>query len=196
MKCPFPSCEYETGEATESFAVALLNAHALSHQTLHANPNAMSSGPKLERPTIDIGASTENWNIFTRWWNLYRTGSGFNDTSAPTQLFQCASTELGDMILKSYPTFTELSIDAALSSIKTLAVIPLSIGALRADLMRLEKSRDEPFRGFTTRVRGKAETCAYKITCSCSLSVDFTDSILYGMYSLRALLTLTYDARC
>ena len=31
IKCPVPDCEYETGEATEAVAVALLNAHVTIH---------------------------------------------------------------------------------------------------------------------------------------------------------------------
>ena len=42
----------------------------------------------------------------------------------------------------------------------------------------MSQDRDEPFRSFATKVRGKAETCTYSTTCSCNAIVDFTDIII------------------
>jgi len=58
---------------------------------------------------------------------------------------------------------------------------------LRTEHLQLRQQRDEPFRIFTAKVRGKAETCSYTITCTCGASVDFTDHvirdvILNGLY--------------
>ena len=40
------------------------------------------------------------------------------------------------------------------------------------------QDRDEAFRAFTARVRGKAETCAYTAVCECGKNVDYTDHII------------------
>ena len=35
----------------------------------------------------------EEWNIFVRRWEVFRSGSDIDGTSAPSQLLQCAGTE-------------------------------------------------------------------------------------------------------
>ena len=44
--------------------------------------------------------------------------------------------------------------------------------------MNMHQERDEQFRIFSSRVRGKAETCNYKTRCACNNTIDFTDSII------------------
>jgi len=61
---------------------------------------------------------------------------------------------------------------------KSLAVIAVATGVVRAELMTMRQDRGEQFRTFSARVRGKAETCDYKTKCQCSNDVDFTDSII------------------
>ncbi len=49
---------------------------------------------------------------------------------------------------------------------------------MSAELVRMQQERDESFRAFAARVRGKAKTCAYITTCTCLRKVDFIDSII------------------
>ena len=93
---------------TEPIACALLQSHSFSHATVAPAvqgavpaPVTENRGPKLERPQIGIGVSMEEWNVFTRQWLAFKAGSGIDDISAPLQLFQCASKELGENLLKS-----------------------------------------------------------------------------------------------
>ena len=70
---------------------------------------------------------------------------------------------------------------------RSLAVIPVATCVLRTELLQLRQERDEPFRTFTAKVRGKAETCSYTASCTCGASVDYTDHvirdvILNGLY--------------
>lgn len=51
----------------------------------------------------------------------------------------------------------------------------------------MHQERDEAFRAFTARVRGKAEMCAYSTECECGKIVDYIDHIncdvlLNGIY--------------
>ena len=70
---------------------------------------------------------------------------------------------------------------------RSLAVIPVATCVLRTELLQLRQERDEAFRAFTARVRGKAETSAYNAVCECGKNVDYTDHItrdvlLNGIY--------------
>ena len=109
IACTVPACDFKIDDVSEALAIALLANHGLAHQRplpTVAGPSLppVPRGPKLEQPIkVNIGVSTEEWNVFTRRWEVFRTGSGIDDTSAPSQLFQCAENELGDSLLKSNP---------------------------------------------------------------------------------------------
>ena len=183
IACTIPACDFKTDDVSEALAIALLANHGLAHQLplpTVAGPSLppVPRGPKLERPKVNIGVSTEEWNVFTRRWEVFRTGSGIDDTSAPSQLFQCAENELGDSLLKSNPDAASSTLPDLLIAMRSLAVIPVATGVLRTELLQLRQERDEPFRAFTARVRGKAETCAFITKCECGKNVDYTDHVI------------------
>ncbi|KAK2547281.1 hypothetical protein P5673_032838 [Acropora cervicornis] len=163
IACTIPTCDFKTDDVSEALAIALLANHGLAHQ--YTSPHTtgpllppVPRGPKLERPKVNIGVSTEEWNLFTRRWEVFRTGSGIDDESAPSQLFQCAENELGDSHLKANPHAASTTLPDLLDAMRSLAVIPVATGVLRTELLQLRQERDEPFRAITARVRGKAET--------------------------------------
>ena len=177
IACPIPSCTYQTTDEEPTVVSALLNIHALSH----AQATAPSKGPKLNRPQIDIGVDQETWNAFIRRWEAFKIGSNINDTVAPTQLFQCASEALGDLLLKVDPSITSRSVATVLDAMQKLAVIPTAKGVLRAELMQLKQGADENFRTFAARVKGKAETCGtVPSECQCGIMVmaDYTEEAI------------------
>ena len=109
-----------------------------------------------------------------RRWEVFRTGSGIDESSAQSQVFQCASIGLGDslLLLQSNPTAVPETMPAELLiPMRSLAVVPVAICDLRTELLQLVQSRDESFHAFTVRVRGKAETCAFNTACECGNSV-------------------------
>ena len=170
VSCPAPGCTYKTPDEDASVVVVLLQIHAsTSHQSSTA-----SSGPKLNRPHIDVGVEQETWNTFVRRWEAFRSGSKISDDAASTQLFQCASEALGDILLKSDPGVTSRPVDEVLKAMQSFAVIPVAIGVRRAELMQLTQGADELFRTFAARVKGKAETCGFSTSVSCECSKTFT----------------------
>ena len=175
LTCPIEGCSYVTVDGSEVIACALLAAHTPAHTTASA---PMTSGPKLDRPKIDIGVTLEQWNMFERRWDVFVTGSGINPTHSSPQLFQCASEELGNNLLKIDANITSKPTKNLLSEMKSLAVIAVARGVLRAELFQMRQDRDESFRSYAARVRGKAETCSYTTRCSCDLTINFTDIIV------------------
>ena len=113
------------------------------------------------RPTIKLGIINEEWNAFSRRWTHYRAGCNISDNDATTQLLECASEELCDMLLRAHPDFASKPIDAALKVMKSLAVVPVALGVLRSELWAIHQDADEPFRKFAARVQGKAEVCEF-----------------------------------
>ena len=184
IECSVPDYTFATEDVSEALAIALITNHNIAHRV--PAPTA-TSGPKLERPKVNIGVTLEEWNVFTRRWEVFKSGSGINNTSAPSQLFQCAGPELGDSLLKANPNAASETLNDLLAAMRSLAIIPVATCVLRTELLQLRQERDEPFRTFTAKVRGKAETCSYATSCTCGASVDYTDHvirdvILNGLY--------------
>lgn len=176
LECPIPGCNYRTPEgSSETVACTLLSAHSTIHM---GGRTRVAPGPKLERPKVDSGLNQEEWNLFIRRWDAFVNGSGLDPVDCSTQLFQCASDSLGDSLLRSNPGIMNRPTDELLASMRSLAVVAVATCVTRTDLMNMHQERDEQFRIFASRVRGKAETCNYKTKCSCNNTVDFTDSII------------------
>ena len=180
VTCSVPDCDFRTRDTTEALAIALLTNHNLVHQSAQRERVSVhaASGPKLERPKVNIGVSAEQWNIFKRRWEVFYCGSGIDAASAPAQLFQCADEELSDCLLKANPQATQSTLPQLLEEMRSVAVIPVATGVSRMELFQLRQERDEPFRTFAARVRGKAETCAFTTKCPCTKSVDYTDHMI------------------
>ena len=143
---------------------------------------------------IESMASMEEWNLFTRRWTIFKEGSHIDNEDASRHLFQFADGPLGDALLKMDPDIVNKSIDEVLQAMKKLAVIPIATGILRSELLDMKQLRDEAFRKFASRVRGKAETCEYTIDVTCgpcnrTSNVNFTDHIMRDV-----LLAGIYDA--
>ena len=182
IKCTLAPCKFETGDVTEAVAVTPLANHGISHQIPDQSKASAAppppQAPKLDRPTVDIGVTIEEWNAFVRRWEVFRQGSSIDERVAPAQLFQCAGQELGDSLLKVDPKALSIPLKQLLAKLRSLAVIPVAISVLPTELLQLRQERGELFRTFATRVRGKAETCAYATACTCGQSVDYTDQMI------------------
>ena len=179
IDCAYPGCAFQSEDAPEAVVCVILQSHAFSHAAFGPNFNfGPSEGPKLTRPSIDVGVSLEAWNVFTCRWQMFRQGSGINKALATAQLFQCASQSLRDSLLKSNAEIVSKPLQELLSAMRRLAVIPVATGVLRSNLMQMLPLRDEPFRAFAARVRGKADTCAFTIDCTCGLKINYTDHMI------------------
>jgi len=68
--------------------------------------------------------------VLLRRWEVFRSGSGINDGSAPSQLFQCAENELDDSLLKPNPNAASITLPDLLAAMRSAAVIPVASGVL------------------------------------------------------------------
>ena len=128
-----------TKGVSATLAIALLGNHGLAKQ----NPSRTANqGPKLERPKINVGVTAEEWNVFTWCWEVFRTGSSISDTSALSQLFQCAGGEYGYSLLKTNPNAATESLPRLLATMRSPAVIPAATCVIRTELLQLQQKRD------------------------------------------------------
>ena len=97
----------------------------------------------------------EEWNLFMCKWRIFKDGSHIDDKHASHHFFQCADGPLGDALLKTDPDIVSKDVDEVLQAMKKLSVIPIATGILRAELLDMKQLRDEAFRKFASRARGK-----------------------------------------
>lgn len=74
VTCSVPSCEFRSNDVSEPLAIAILANHGLAHQPQRGTTTvAPANQPKLERPRVDLDITTEEWNVFVRRWEVFKT---------------------------------------------------------------------------------------------------------------------------
>ena len=184
LKCPIGGCEWEyTSELGDIQSIEIIKMHfGACHGNAVTPQSSQCKAPRLIRPIVDVGITQEEWNMFVVRWNQFRIGSCISNESASLQLFHCASEELGTLVLQTNPHITNESENQVMLIMESFAVIRVSKGAQRAELMKLTQGGDEAIRTFAARAQGKAQTCGFKTTgkCKCgqSLEVDYTQEVI------------------
>ena len=121
--------------------------------------------------------STKEWNVLTRHWEMFRSGSAIDEASALAQLFQCAGDELSDSLLKANNQAASNTLSQLLADMSSFAVVPVKTGVYHTELFQLHQEH-EPFCAFAVRVCGKAETCAFTTKCEGTKIVNYTDHMI------------------
>lgn len=139
--------------------------------------------PKVTPPTIDMGIDQEEWHNFLQRWKNFCRMSKIDKEMQSLQLFQCASMPLGDLLLKSNPSITECAPETVLKALEKIAVIHVAKGVVRAELMKMAQSGDEPIRNFVAKVQGKARVCGFVTSSTChncqtTQDVDYTEEVI------------------
>lgn len=93
LACPIPSCGFQTDDGEVQGAAAILNVHSYVHSTPPVAAAPTSRAPRLERLKLRLNATTEEWNV--------RIGSNISNAAASGQLLECASEQLGNIILRA-----------------------------------------------------------------------------------------------
>ena len=126
LNCPFPDCDFVTEDVDVVGAAAQLNIHAIIHEQgggATLGGSTKQKPPKIERPTISVGCTEEQWNTFTKRWNLFKQGTDIPDGQVPSQLWQCCDSDLEEDLFKDVYDIQNISEDDLLQAIKRLAVI-------------------------------------------------------------------------
>ena len=175
------SCEF----SNEQSQIEMIKLHCtLIHPS--SDPATSQSNqckaPKLNRPTIDMGVDQEQWDMFMVRWKQFASGVQLSAENAPLQLLECASESLSSLMLKFDPLIATRPVDEVLSTMESHAVIRVSRGFQRAELMKMSQGNDEAVRTFAARVKGKARTCGFvvvgKCACQKSVSIDYTQEVI------------------
>ena len=181
-RCPFQNCTFATEDVSDALAAEYFAIHRTEHAVTAVTPAPLKQKPpKIDRPRIDTGSSEEVWNTFNTRWTMFKRGTTFTEGETVQQLFQCCSEDLGDAIIKGYPSAASGTEQDLFEVIKKLAVVPVARVVRRMEVLSLKQDHGETARNYQARLTGKASTCGYNMVCSsttCNTINDFTDVII------------------
>ena len=186
LTCPFPDCDYDTGDGNEVIAAAaLLNAHAMTHQQKQVHHSTAESNkqrpPGMDRPRISFDSTAEDWQIFLRKWQLFKRGTSLPDDQITSHLWQCCESSLADALFQQVDDPTKITENELLGTMKALAVVHVAASVRKANLFSLRQEQGQPIRAFAADVTGTARICSFVKTCTksgCGHPVDYTQDIV------------------
>jgi len=120
---------------------------------------------------------------------MFKRGTALAATEICQQLFSCCDEELSNDLIRQNNDILNSTEQVLMETIKSLAVTSVAVSVRRSDLLALRQADRENVRSFHARIKGKAATCAYSITCSsltCTQVVDFTGVIIKDVLISRS----------
>ena len=180
-RCPFPGCDYETGDVKDELAAVLLSVH--SNGTHVSHPTAPVTSAKVEkvrRPTISSAGSSEDWSYFLTRWQDYAEATKITGRDRVVQLLECCDEQLRkDLTRNAGGSLTDKSTEEVMEAIKKLAVREENAMVARVQLHNMRQDRDETIRSFGARLRGQAGVCKFLVQCpECNTQVNYTENVL------------------
>ena len=123
--CPYPGCDYQTDDGEAAVIAAQLNIHAYTHRpAAQSTPAATSQKPpNMERPVILRETTAEDWEIFTRKWDLFKQATDIPNDQLTNHLWQCCEPTLATDLFRQIADITKVGEESVLQAIKSLAVI-------------------------------------------------------------------------
>ena len=188
VKCSYPDCPYTTDDLPAELVLKLLDIHTGSHATL---PQPTVKIERVRRPTISSAGTSEEWQYFQTHWGEYVATTKISGTDRVIQLLECCDDQLRKELTRAAgKSLTTQSEEEVLKAIKRLAIRE-NIMVVRVALHDMRQDNDETIRSFGARIRGQANVCQYNTACpNCSTTVDFLQTVSYGMSLPEALLTM------
>ena len=121
-KCPFPACDYETGDVSDELAVVLISLHSKgSHSTPPANASHKSAAKveKVRRPTITSARTNKEWSYFITRWQDYVEATKVEGKDKVIQLLECCDEQLRkDLTRNAGGSLTNKFVEEVLAAIK------------------------------------------------------------------------------
>ena len=187
QRCPYPNCDFSTGDVTDDLASTLLKLHADGYHTKPVQQTVKVES--VRRPIINAAGTSEDWSYFITRWKDYKTATKISGIDMVIQLLECCEEDLRkDITRAAGGSLTDKSEDEVLEWIKMLAVKQENVMVARVELHNFKQHHDESIRSFGARIKGQANVCKYILSCpSCNHDVNYTyniikDVIIKGMY--------------
>ena len=189
MKCPYPSCDYDTGteipeDGSIELKLQLLGIHERGVLPINTQPvqQAAPRTEKFSRPKLELKdgmVSEEDWEFFLHSWAEYKrlADPGLHCREIlGLSLGEVAGRVFNRVGSAPYEKLTEQEL---LIEAKKLAVKRRNKLVNRIKLAGMVQGGDETITSYETRLKPIARTGKFKEQCSsCSQEVDFTEQMV------------------
>ena len=194
VECEHAGCDKSVTAESGAVALGLLQLH---QKNVHDSATATKQKPpKVERPRLSRGVSAEEFATWQKRYELWKGSTSLAAGELPCQLIACCDSDLESALIQYHSDIAEVDEAEILQRIKALAVLDVAATVRVTEMLGLKQQHGESARAFAARLRGKAQTCAFEVTCSktgCGTKTQYTDQIV--RYVLLAGLASTDIAR-
>ena len=170
LVCPYPDCTYSTGEHSMEITLTLLQMHrdGVHAPAIPANTVPTTSAARIQkvnRPTISLAGSSEEWSYFLTRWNDYVDATRVTGKEHIIQLLECCDEDLRkDLTRCAGGSLTNKTEQQVLDAMQQLAVRQETTMVARVGLYEMRQDHDEPVRSYGARIRGQANICKYTMS--------------------------------
>ncbi|GAB1597877.1 hypothetical protein Ahia01_000064500, partial [Argonauta hians] len=183
ISCPVADCPWESDDLPDSFASAIATQLQMHDKSAHsAPPSPTPYKLNIEPPVIDVGATPEDWESFTRQWSMYKIGTAIPKSQAPTTLFHCCTSNLRlDIMRDTRRDVAMMPESDLLAEIRRLAVREESILVHRMRLGKMVQAPGMSIRTFLANLRGQAALCKFTAKCrepECDHVFDYGNEVI------------------
>ena len=158
IKCPYDDCSWQSENVDAAFAAVVGQQLAMHDKAAHSiTPIPAPQKLNIDPPKINVGASPEEWQAFSRQWSMFKTGTVISKAQAATALFYCCSEDLRLDIMRDIRSdVASMPEEDLLKEIKRLAVRDESILVHRMRLGKMVQTPGMGIRTFLASLRGQA----------------------------------------
>ena len=125
------------------------------------SPASAAKKAKADRPSIDIGVTTERWVYVQKRWKTYQIATGLTGADIQGQLMDTCSEQLRYVMFQDNNDIDQQPEINILDSIYRLAVKTENVMVSRVVLNNIQQQANEGIRNFTARVKGQADLCQF-----------------------------------
>ena len=180
LQCEVTGCTVSKTADTQAEALDLLKFHDTQ---VHARATSdRQKPPKLERPKVTRGISAEEFATWSKRYELWKKSMLLAPSDAAGQLLNCCEDTLQDQLIAYHNDISETDEQTMLKRIRELAVLDVATTVRVNELLNTKQGHGEGARAFCARLRGKAVTCEFEVTCSKS---DCEQKTSYADYMVR-----------
>ena len=180
INCPAPNCTVSWEDSTPSdVLLRLIDLHEKtthpSTSTTTASASPVVKAEKVKHPVISSSGTSEEWVYFEQRWSDYKAATHLSGSDIIFQLLECCDETLRKDLTRTFGSLASSDEKTILGNIQTLAIRQENIMVARVQLQQMCKDHDEPVRAFAARLRGQAGICNFRVTCTCTNQVNYSD---------------------
>ena len=139
INCYLPGCTFATPDVDSAVAAVMLGHHLSS---AHPAP-AQRKIPTIPQPKLGPGIYKDQWNSFTREWEVYKETVSIPLEKILVYLLACCEPDLKSSVERSDPRLSSKSESDVLASIKRHAVVSVAVSVLRTELLTMKQDHED-----------------------------------------------------